>query len=125
METLAVIDFETTGISPRQGDRATEIAVMLVRDGEIVDRYQSLMNAGLRVSGFITALTGITNAMVRAAPPAAKVMREAALFVGRHPLVAHNASFDRSFWDAELERVGLSMAAHRCGPRRRVPRARP
>ena len=107
METLAVIDFETTGISPRQGDRATEIAVMLVRDGEIVDRFQSLMNAGVQVSAFITALTGITNAMVRAAPPAAEVMRNAALFAGRHPLVAHNASFDRAFWDAELERVGL------------------
>ncbi len=108
MDTLAVIDFETTGLYPLDGDRATEIAVMLVRDGEIVDRYQSLMNAGVRVSGFITSLTGITNQMLRTAPPAEQVMREAAAFVGKVPMVAHNASFDRRFWDAELERIGRS-----------------
>jgi DNA polymerase-3 subunit epsilon len=106
METIAVIDFETTGISPECGARATEIAAVLVRDGRIVDRYQSLMNAGAWVSPFIEGLTGISNAMVRAAPPAAKVMREVAEFVGGHPMAAHNASFDRKFWDAELARAG-------------------
>jgi len=108
VETLAVIDFETTGLYPQYGDRATEIAIMLVRDGEIVDRYQSLMNAGVRIDGFITSLTGITNQMIREAPPAERVMREAAAFVGDYPLVAHNASFDRGFWDAELARIGRS-----------------
>ena len=107
METIAVIDFETTGLAPEQGARATEIAVALVRDGRVVDRYQSLMNAGVRVPSFIQDLTGITNAMIRQAPPAARVMAEAAAFVGTCPLVAHNASFDRKFWDAELDRVGL------------------
>ena len=105
MDTVAVIDFETTGISPEGGARATEIAVVLMREGAVVDRYQSLMNAGAWVPPFVEALTGISNEMVRAAPPAAKVMREAADFVGAHPLVAHNASFDRKFWDAELARV--------------------
>ncbi len=106
MDTVAVIDFETTGLSPQAGARATEIAAVLVRDGRVVDRYQSLMNAGAWVPPFIEQLTGITNAMVRAAPPAATVMREAAAFVGGHPLVAHNASFDSRFWDAELARIG-------------------
>lgn len=106
METTAVIDFETTGLSPSQGSRATEIAAVLVRDGVVIDRYQSLMNAGAYVPGYIEALTGISNDMVRAAPKADKVMREVAKFVGNHPLVAHNASFDRKFWDAELERIG-------------------
>ena len=108
MDTVAVIDFETTGISPDAGARATEIAAVLVRDGRVVDRYQSLMNAGAWVPPFIEELTGITNEMVRAAPPAARVMREVADFVGAHPLVAHNASFDRRFWDAELARVRRS-----------------
>ena len=89
------------------GDRATEIAIALVRDGQIVDRYQSLMNAGKRIPAAITALTGITNAMVDAAPSAAQVMREAALFVGDCPVVAHNAAFDRKFWQAELARLEL------------------
>lgn len=106
METIAVIDFETTGLSPDQGDRATEIAAVIVRDGQIIERYQNLMNAGVRVPAFITSFTGITNAMVRSAPPAARVMAEVADFVGDLPLVAHNASFDRKFWDAELARIG-------------------
>lgn len=102
MERIAVIDFETTGISPGAHCRATEIAVVMLEDGQIVGRYQSLMNAGLPVPGFVSSLTGITTAMVRSAPPAAEVMEEVAEFVGSTPLLAHNASFDQKFWDYEL-----------------------
>lgn len=107
MSRIAVIDFETTGISPSTGDRATEVAVVVLEQGRVVDRYQSLMNAGVRIPSFITQLTGITNAMVAAAPTAQQVMREAANFVGDLPMVAHNASFDRRFWSAELALAGL------------------
>jgi DNA polymerase III subunit epsilon len=106
LDPVIVIDFETTGLSPDDGDRATEIAVVLIHDGRIVDQYQSLMNAGRRIPSFIEHLTGISNAMVRDAPPASQVMAEVADFVGDYPLVAHNASFDRKFWDAELARIG-------------------
>jgi DNA polymerase-3 subunit epsilon len=51
MEIVAVIDFETTGLSPAQGDRATEVAAVIVEGGRVVDRYQSLMNAGVRIPG--------------------------------------------------------------------------
>jgi len=105
MELVAVIDFETTGLSPAQGDRATEIAAVLLRDGKVVDHYQSLMNCGVAIPSYIEELTGISTAMVRQAPPAAEVMRQVADFVGSHPLVAHNASFDCKFWDAELARI--------------------
>jgi DNA polymerase-3 subunit epsilon len=101
----AVIDFETTGLSPAQGDRATETAAVLVEDGKVVDRYQSLMNAGVRIPSYIEALTGISDAMIRKAPKAAEVMQEVCDFVGDYPLVAHNASFDCKFWDAELARI--------------------
>ena len=107
MERCAVIDFETTGMSPDQGARATEIGVALVEGGVIVDSFQGLMNAGAWIPPFIEELTGISNAMIRKAPPAAEVMREVAAFVGDCPLVAHNASFDSKFWDAELMRIGL------------------
>jgi DNA polymerase-3 subunit epsilon len=99
---IAVIDFETTGISPGQGARATEVAIVLLEEGRVVDRFQSLMNAGVHVPYFITQLTGITNAMVAGAPPADRVMAEATRFVGDAPMVAHNAAFDRKFWQAEL-----------------------
>ncbi len=107
METVAVIDFETTGLSPEWGDRATEVAVAVVEDGRIVDRFQSLMNTGVHIPPFIEALTGISNAMIREAPPASDVMRRLAKFVGDAPLVAHNASFDRKFLDSEWSRVKL------------------
>jgi DNA polymerase-3 subunit epsilon len=107
MTRIAVIDFETTGISPALGDRATEVAIVLHEQGRVVDRFQSLMNAGVRIPAFITQLTGITNAMVAAAPPAERVMAEAGRFVGDTPMVAHNAAFDRKFWVQELARAGL------------------
>lgn len=103
---IAVIDFETTGMTPAQGARATEVAIVLLEQGRVVDRFQSLMQTGAWVSPFITQLTGITNEMLRTAPPAAEVMRDAARFVGDAPMVAHNASFDSKFWQAELALAG-------------------
>jgi DNA polymerase-3 subunit epsilon len=111
MPLIAVIDFETTGLSPAMGDRATEIAIVLVEGGRVVDRFQSLMNAGVRIPAFIEALTGISNAMLAGAPEAETVMAEASRFVGSSvPMVAHNAAFDRRFWQAELARVGHAAA---------------
>lgn len=115
METVAVLDFETTGLSPNWGDRATEIAITLVRDGQVIDRFQSLMNAGRRIPTEVTQLTGITNAMIASAPPVAKVMREACKFVGNRPVVAHNASFDKKFWEAELAFLSIpSLSVFAC-----------
>ncbi len=105
MTTVAVIDFETTGLSPLLGDRATEIAIVILERDQVVDRYQSLMNAGVRISSFIEAFTGISNEMIAAAPLASQVMAEAARFVAGRPMAAHNASFDRRFWAAELQRI--------------------
>ncbi len=105
MNIRAVIDFETTGLSPGMGARPTEIAIVLVDSGTIIDRYQSLMNPGVPIPYDIQRLTGITDKMVKAAPSVESVMREAAKFVGRHLLVAHNAAFDRKFWDTELHQI--------------------
>lgn len=110
MSAIAVIDFETSGLLPEAGGRATEVAIVLVEQGRVIDRFASLMNAGVWIPPFITELTGISNEMVRAAPAAAQVMAQAAQFVGDRPLVAHNASFDRKFWQSELARVGLVAA---------------
>jgi len=110
-QTLIVLDFETTGMSPDQGARPTEAARVRIVNDSIVDCYQSLMNAGAHAPRFITKLTGITNAMVREAPGVDRVMRELHEFVGRHPVVAHNASFDRQFLEAEWLRLGLPLAS--------------
>lgn len=99
MSSYAVIDFETTGLSPDHGARPTEVAVVLIEGDRIVDRYQSLMNPGVPIPAFIQSLTGITDQMVRSAPSVREVMQQAADFVGGMPLVAHNAAFDRKFWE--------------------------
>lgn len=106
LSAIAVIDFETTGLSPAQGDRATEIAIVVLDGATVVDRFHSLMNAGVRISPFIEAYTGISNEMILAAPPASEVMAQAMRFVGDMPMVAHNASFDQRFWTAEITRLG-------------------
>lgn len=107
MTRYAIIDFETNGLMPEQGGRALEVAAVLVQDNQIVDSWQSLMNPGVRVPPFITSLTGITPMMVRTAPPPEAVMAAIADFVGDATMVAHNASFDRKFWQYELGRIGV------------------
>ncbi len=52
-KTVIVLDFETTGLSPNQGDRAIEIGAVRLEQGVITDRFQQLMNPGQRISGFI------------------------------------------------------------------------
>lgn len=105
-----MLDFETTGMSPAMGARATEIAVVLVRGGRVVDRYASLMNGGAWVPPFIEQLTGISNRMLAGAPPAGQVMREVAEFTRGCALVAHNASFDRGFWLHEMALAEVDAA---------------
>jgi len=105
-DTVVVLDFETTGLSPDRGDRAIEIGAVRIVAGRIRDRYQSLMNPGMRISPFIEHYTGISNAMLRSAPPCAEVMAQCRDFIGDFPLVAHNAAFDQRFLDAELQRIG-------------------
>lgn len=105
MSIYAVIDFETTGLSPALGARPTEVAIVLIVEGKIIDRFQSLMNPGVSIPRDIQVLTGITNEMVRKAPRVETVMLDAVQFVGTHPIVAHNAAFDSKFWEAELRRI--------------------
>ncbi|MFT6985117.1 MAG: DNA polymerase-3 subunit epsilon [Psychromonas sp.] len=109
-DTLVILDFETTGLSPDMGDRAIEIGAVLIENGKVTDRFQELMNPGQRISGFIEDFTGISNAMLKDAPPCAEVMQRFAHFIGDYNLVAHNASFDKRFLDAELKRISRNYA---------------
>lgn len=103
--TTIVIDFETTGLSPGYGDRTIEVGAVLINNRQIVDRFQSLMNPEMRISSFIEEYTGITNRMLSTAPSITEVMRKLKVFLAQHNLVAHNASFDSRFLDAELHRI--------------------
>ncbi len=103
--SVVVLDFETTGLSPNMGDRAIEIGAVKIVDGEVIDSFQQLMNPGFRVSSFIEGYTGITNNMLRTAPSCDEVMASFSEFIAGENLIAHNASFDKRFLDAELERI--------------------
>ena len=105
-DTVVVLDFETTGLSPNLGDRAIEIGAVLIENGRITDRFQQLMNPGFKINGFISSYTGISNAMLNSAPDCSSVTREFSRFVGSHNLVAHNASFDKKFLDHEMVIAG-------------------
>ncbi|WP_039911861.1 3'-5' exonuclease [Cellvibrio mixtus] len=102
---LVVFDFETTGLSPDMGDRAIEIGAVLIENGKITDRFQQVMDPGIRIPLFIENLTGITNAMVKAARKNDAVMSDFYEFIAGHNLVAHNASFDERFLRAEFRRI--------------------
>ncbi len=104
-ETTIVLDFETSGLSPDQGERAIEIGAVKLVDGEVVDTFQQLMYPGKRINSFIEDYTGISNNMLKNAPPCEEVMREFSDFIDGFNLVAHNASFDSRFLDAELRRI--------------------
>lgn len=104
-DTVVVLDFETSGMSPKYGDRPIEVGAVLIENGEMTDRFQKLMNPGFPVPNFIENYTGITNKMLSTAPDCSEVMAEFAEFLGDHNLVAHNASFDRKFLDAEFRSI--------------------
>ncbi|MGK0382596.1 MAG: DNA polymerase-3 subunit epsilon, partial [Flavobacteriales bacterium] len=80
--------------------------------GQVVERFQALMDPGKPVSAFIEDYTGITNRMLNKAAPCDEVMHEFADFMGDSNLVAHNASFDKRFLDAELGRIARSYNGH-------------
>lgn len=104
-DQLVVFDFETTGLSPDMGDRSIEIGAVLIENGKITDRFQQLMNPGIRIPLFIENLTGITNAMVKESRENAEVMSDFYDFIAGRNLVAHNASFDERFLRAEFRRI--------------------
>lgn len=99
---FAVVDVETTGHGPWAGNRIIEIAIVEVKGGRIVDEYETLVNAGQRIPGVITALTGITTEMVEGAPWFEHIAAEVYRRLEGRVFVAHNATFDWTFVSSEL-----------------------
>ncbi|MFD6160400.1 DEDD exonuclease domain-containing protein [Nocardia sp. NPDC060256] len=97
--TFVVVDLETTGTSPG-GDAITEIGAVKVRGGEVLGEFATLVNPGRAVPPAIVQVTGITTAMVYAAPSIASVLPGFLEFASGAVLVAHNARFDMAFLKA-------------------------
>jgi DNA polymerase-3 subunit epsilon len=103
--SYVVVDTETTGGRSWLGDRITEIAAVVVRGGEIVQVYETLVNPQRSIPPFITALTNITWAMVKDAPTFERVAPDVMKVLEGNVFVAHNATFDWRFLTAELNRA--------------------
>ncbi len=103
---FVVFDIETTGLSP-QNDMITEIGAVRVKRGEVLERYNSLVNPEIPIPSRITELTGITDEMVQNERTIDKVLPEFLDFIGDRLLIAHNANFDTSFIRRAAERLHL------------------
>lgn len=101
---FVVVDLETTGGSPRES-QITEIGAVRVRGGERLGTFQALVDPGQSIPPFISHLTGIDDFLVRGEPPIEAVLPAFLEFARGAVFVAHNARFDFSFLNVNLERL--------------------
>ena len=103
--SFVVVDVETTGGRPDRGDRITEFAAVTVRDGRIVDVFETLVNPERSIPPFITRLTRISWDMVREKSPFRDVCAQVLRVLDGNVFVAHNANFDWRFVSSEVNRA--------------------
>ena len=101
---FAVLDFETTG--SQAADEIIQVGLVIIDEMQIVDRYTTLVNPGIRIPSSITALTGITDEMVEGAPGLAEMMADMFPLLFDCVLVAHNVGFDLAFLQRGLTKTG-------------------
>ena len=104
-ESFAVVDVESTGSRHTAGDRITEIAVVVVKNGVATTAFETLINPDRPIPPMISSLTNITSSMVRSAPRFRDVCDQLIGTLEGHIFVAHNATFDWRFINAEIERA--------------------
>jgi len=106
--TFVVLDLETTGLDP-SGDRITEVGAVRVRGGEVLGELRTFVHPARPIPAAVTAVTGITDAMVADAPAESTVIGHVLAFLHGAVLVAHNAPFDVSFLCNAAARTGHPM----------------
>lgn len=101
---FVVFDLETTG-TKAPPCRITEIGAYRVKNGRVMEKFETLVNPEMPIPWFITKLTGIDSAMVAGAPRFAEIAHDFLGFIGDSILVAHNSGFDMRFLNSEVGRV--------------------
>ncbi len=105
-DTLAFVDLETTGGNAAY-DRITEIGIVRLQNGELIEEWSSLVNPECPISPYIEAFTGISSEMVADAPRFADLAATVFDKLQGAVFIAHNARFDHSFLRSEFRRTGL------------------
>ena len=105
-DEIVCFDIETTGLKVDR-EAITEIGAVVLKNGQVTDRFQTFVNPGRRLTPEIIGLTGITDAMLSGAPSPKEALTAFLSFVGGRPLAAHNAEFDISFIRAGCRREGI------------------
>lgn len=106
---FVVFDVETTGLSPQGGDRIVEIAAIRLRNWEIVDTFESLVNPQRSLPVEAQQIHNISDEMLTQAPTADKILPGISDFTGGACLVGHNIKFDLNFLCYELSLVGRKL----------------
>jgi ATP-dependent DNA helicase DinG len=96
VETIVALDIETTGLDP-VNDAILEIGAVRFKGNRVEAEFSQLINPGKPVPPFITQLTGITDQMIRTAPPLREVLPALVDFAGDLPILGHNVRFDLGF----------------------------
>ncbi len=107
---VACVDLETTGGTAAQ-HRITEVGIVLLEDGAVVEEWSSLVNPCQRIPPVIQSFTGITNEMVADAPTFADLRSEVRARLEGRLFVAHNVRFDYGFVRSEFRRAGEKFSA--------------
>ena len=105
-DEIVCFDIETTGLKVMQ-EAITEIGAVRLRNGEIVETFQTFVDPERRLTPEIIGLTGITDDMLRGAPKLKDALTAFLAFAGDAPLAAHNAEFDISFIRAGCRKCGI------------------
>ena len=95
-DEIVFVDVETTGFDPHR-DHLIEVAAVLARGPEVLDRFSTLVDPGIAIPPETTALTGIDDGAVAGSPSAEGAVTKLLAFVGDRRMVAHNAPFDAAF----------------------------
>ncbi len=105
--TYVVFDFETTGFNAGGGDQIIEIGAVKIKNGEIIERFDRLINPGVKLQPHIIKLTNITDEMLVDCPTEEEAVKEFVSWYGDLPMVAHNAKFDASFLEMAYQKYNL------------------
>ena len=105
---FAIIDVETTG-GGIKGNKITEICVIVIQDGQEVDRFTSLVNPGREIPLYIEKLTGINDRMVEDAPYFEEIAAPLNTLTKNCVFVAHNVGFDYNVVRAEFAAIGIEF----------------